>query len=221
MVDQNISEKGGLWVHLVCAIGSFAISQEIILKYFSAQYWTLQNCMQLYTIESFPIKSNVWRIFSKNFGSSSSHCIWQIGKIQDPRLRQKNEKDWNNGQIFKRNQCNQIFSLSLIIFTQIFAKQITVMVRHHMPHLGEQIYLVGRVETEWDAQMLEAAAAARLKKGGASLPVQQQLAIDRASSAEADWRRTTSLTLNPPNHTIHPIHAGFLKAGAEKTKKSR
>ena len=74
--------------------------------------------------------------------------------------------------------------------------------------------------------MLEAAAAARLKKGGASLPVQQQqqqLAIDRASSAEADWRRTltTSLTLNPPNHTIHPIHAGFSKAGAEKTKKSR
>ena len=72
--------------------------------------------------------------------------------------------------------------------------------------------------------MLEAAAAARLKKGGASLPVQQQqqqLAIDRASSAEADWRRTTtSLTLNPPNHTIHPIHAGFSKAGAEKTKKS-
>ena len=72
--------------------------------------------------------------------------------------------------------------------------------------------------------MLEAAAAARLRKGGASLPVQQQqLAIDRASSAEADWRRTTttSLTLNPPNHTIHPIHAGFLEAGAEKTKKSR
>ena len=96
----------------VYAIGSFAISQEIILKYFSAQYWTLQNCMQLYTIESFPIKSNVWRIFSKNFGSSSSHYRWQTGKIQDPRLRQKNEKDWNNGQIFIRNQCNQIFSLS-------------------------------------------------------------------------------------------------------------
>ena len=34
----------------VCAIASFAISQEIILKYFSTQYWTLQNCMQLSTI---------------------------------------------------------------------------------------------------------------------------------------------------------------------------
>ena len=41
----------------VCAIASFAISQEIILKYFSTQYWTLQNCMQLNTIPRKLIKS--------------------------------------------------------------------------------------------------------------------------------------------------------------------
>ena len=43
----------------VCAIASFAISQEIILKYFSTQYWTLQNCMQLNTIPRKLIKSKM------------------------------------------------------------------------------------------------------------------------------------------------------------------
>ena len=66
-------------------------------------------------------------------------------RIQDKGKRMKKTETMD--RYLKGTSAIKYF-LSLIIFTQIFAKQITVVVRHHMAHLGKQIYLVGRVETE-------------------------------------------------------------------------